>query len=673
MAAPFLVHVVFHPDSVDARAFASSFRDALNGDNRLPGLRVPVVALAEDGTSWPPPRHDLDEAKRSAVIVLADDNMVVGDQAPAGRVGWPRFVADLARQCGSTAHRILPVQWSESAWPLHEDLSTINFIRAYAQSATERDGWLERRLVIELCRFLLGQDRGDKVPVRVFLSHAKQDINTPPDLFTAVATHLSNTQPVESWIDSAKIEPGKNFGDAILEGVRDSAVMVLATANYSTRPWCRREVLAAKKYGQPMIVVDGLHGVDARSFPYVGNVPVVAWNVDGPRHAVDVLLKEVLRVEHMKCVLKRQAPQSTCVLTSAPELLTLAMLPTSAPVLYPDPPLGDEEEEVLKSLGHRLETPLQRAGAARTLAGRTIALSISESDDIRRRGLFPANLDDALMEISRQLLVRGTALAYGGHLGSEGYTISLFDLVRAHLNVSTLPPAERIVNYTGWPVPWATVPVKQRAKYQNYVTYRRTPRPVDVGALDPAAFVDEPTYFPADSPARRYAWARGMSAMREQQSEETDARIVLGGKVGPTLTAQPDGSKKVDWYHSRMPGVIEEALLTLKAKRPLYVCGAFGGAGALIVDLLERRTREDFTWEYHRKAPHAEAMRELYKQQRVEWWDYPEMKSFVANIGVDGLSILNGLSAAENRELFACRDLPRLVELVLAGLANAVR
>jgi hypothetical protein len=121
--------------------------------------------------------------------------MVVGDQAPPGRLGWPQFVVDLARRCGSGEHRFLPVQWSESAWPLHGELSGINFIRAYAQEGGERDDWLERCLMIELCRFLLGEDRGDKVPVRVFVSHAKQDINTTPDLFTAVTTPL-NTQPV---------------------------------------------------------------------------------------------------------------------------------------------------------------------------------------------------------------------------------------------------------------------------------------------------------------------------------------------------------------------------------------------------------------------------------------------------------------------------------------------
>jgi hypothetical protein len=53
-------------------------------------------------------------------------------------------------------------------------------------------------------------------------------------------------------------------------------------------------------------------------------------------------------------------------------------------VLYPDPPLGDEEIEQLQPLGLRLETPLQRAAEGRSLAKMVIALSISESSDPER-------------------------------------------------------------------------------------------------------------------------------------------------------------------------------------------------------------------------------------------------------------------------------------------------
>lgn len=670
---PLLIHLVFHPRSDEARALAKAFHQALNSDPLLPGLRVPTVMLEEDGTGLPPVHHDLGEAEHSIAIVFSDDHMVTGGAAQEGRSSWPAFVCSLAEQCqGGTKHRFLPVQLSQHAWPLHDQLCEINFIAAHIQNEDIRYRWLERRLLIELCRFLLGQAPGGRAPVKVFLSHAKHDIGVEPKLFEAMVDHLTTTQPVETWIDSGQILPGSSFRESIETAVQESAVIVLATAAYSGRPWCRREVLLAKKYGRPVVVVDGLQGVDVRSFPYIGNVPVISWSADGAQQAVDFLLKEVVRIKHNKLVLGGQKQFSDIVLPSAPELLTLAPLERGTSVLYPDPPLSDEEEETLEPLGMRLQTPLQRAGNSRVLDKRKIALSISESDDIGRYGLLPEQLDDAMIEMSRHLLVRGATLAYGGHLGNEGYTQALADLVAAHQSLSTLPQLERILNYVGWPLPYEKLPVSQKAKFTRLVTFKRTPRPEGVERLAPNVFVAEPDYFSADTPSKRYAWARGMSAMREQQSQETDARVVIGGKVGATVTALPNGGKEMKWYSGRIPGVAEEAIATLQAGRPLYLCGAFGGAAALVIDLLEGRRRDEFTWNYQKQAPHAEAMRALYASEGVPWHDYPEMTSYLSELGVAGLSSLNGLTEHQNRELFRTRDLPRLVELVLIGLDNTL-
>jgi len=49
------------------------------------------------------------------------------------------------------------------------------------------------------------------------------------------------------------------------------------------------------------------------------------------------------------------------------------------------------------------------------------------------------------------LLLKGATLAYGGHLGSEGYTQMVFELVRANNNLEGVQPFERIVNHRGWP------------------------------------------------------------------------------------------------------------------------------------------------------------------------------------------------------------------------------
>jgi hypothetical protein len=640
---------------------------ALNDDPAVPGLRVATVFCREDGTGLPPREHDLDEAENSVVVLLADDEMVIEPTTPsAGRRTWAALAVDLWGQCEGSKHRFLPFQLSEAAWPLDPALAGTNFSRGFGQPESRRTAWCVRTLVVELCRYLQGLERGERLPMTLFLSHAKGDISKSPKVFEEIVAHLEATKPIRTWIDSAEIEGGSRFAEAIESGVKDHVLLVLATPSYGTRPWCRKELLLAKRYERPVVIIDAHEGLETRSFPYAGNAPRLRWPEGGAQRAVDLMLKETLRYLHAALVLQGQKRAGDLVLATAPELTTMVRRPRGSAILYPDPPLGDEEMEEFEPLGLRLETPLQRAAEGRNLAGKTIVLSISESGDTAQHGLSLAHLDTALHEISRQLLVRGAQLEYGGHLGTEGYTVALFDMAAAYATLAKVPPAERILNDVGWPLPLETLPRKDRARLQAVATFRRIPRPPGVEALEPATFVEEPVFFPADSPERRYAWARGMSAMRLFQARSAGARVVLGGKTGPTVDKK--GEKK--WYVGRIPGVVEEALESLRAGQPLYLIGAFGGAAAMVIDLLQKRARPDFTWGFQKDAPHAACMRKLYKKLGVPWERYKAMTAFFGEAGVEELSRRNGLSIEQNEELFWTRDLTRIVELLFLGLTH---
>lgn len=647
---------------------------AFNGDQLLPGLRVPTVFAREDGSSLPPSQFDLEEAEHSVLVVLADDKMLLEPPVlPADRKTWSGFVGDLFDSIHGTGHRFLPVQLSEHAWPLDSRLTRTNFLRAFSQDEDQLSSWLIRRLIVELCRFLMGEERGERLPLRLFLSHAKQDLNASPQVFDAIVKHLDTTQPVETWIDSAKIEGGSSFGDVIANGVIDCIMLALVTKNYSSREWCRKEILLAKRNQRPLVVVDACEGVETRSFPYGGNTPRIRWTEDGAAEAVDLLLKETLRAQHVSLLLKRQKRNSDHVLSYPPEPTTVGKTPKGATILYPDPPVGDEEEEELEALGRTLETPMLRAAHGKTLAKKSIILSCSESGDTLRHGLTQAHLEAALLEISRQLLVRGATLEYGGHLGDEGYTVALFEMARTHNRISQMDPAERIINDVGWPLPLVTLPDAVRAKNSYVARFRRIPRPDGVEHLEPETFIDEPNFFPANSPERRYAWARGMTAMRSFQASESGAaaRVVIGGKIGPTITTDAEGNKTEKWYMGRIPGVMEEVLLSLRAGQPVYLIGAFGGAAGAVIDLLEGRSRTDLTWDYQSGAPHASAMRELYGQEGTAWEDYDEISDYFKDIGIEGAASLNRLTAEENRELFTSRDLHRITGLIIEGLCRA--
>jgi hypothetical protein len=670
---PLLVHLIFHPGSKSARELATAIHRALNDDSELPGLRVPTRFACEDGSGFAPIFLDLDEAERSVVVILADDKMVIEPTiVPEGRMLWSEFVAELYERCEDSPHRLIPVQLSANVYPLDDRLAGASFLRGNLQREDDLVSWAIRALIVEICRFLHGDKRGNRMPLRLFLSHAKQDINESPEVFTAIVNHLTATQPVETWVDSAKIPGGSQFADEIEAGVRDCALLALVTKSYSIREWCRKEMLLAKRHQRPLVVIDASEGVEIRSFPYGGNTPRIRWFEGGAAAAVDLLLKETLRHQHSILVLDREKKEADHILASSPEPTTVGRSPKGSTILYPDPPVGDEEEEELEALGREIITPLQRAGEGRLLAKKQVILSMSESADSLRHGLTADHFNAAAIEISRQLLVRGAVLEYGGHLGSDGYTCALFDMAMAHNNTSGLRPAERIINDVGWPLPLEKLPDAVRAKFQRQAQFRRIKRPEDVAHLEPETFVEEPEFFPPDTPTRRYAWARGMTAMRRFQAEEGGAiaRMVIGGKTGPTLTALPDGTKKESWYSGRIPGVIEEILFSLRAGQPVFLVGAFGGAAEAAIDLLEGKPRPDFMWEFQKGAPHAEAMRELYRQEGVEWEGYDAMATWFQSIGVEGLADLNRLSVEENRELFACRDVTGIVGLIIEGLTR---
>jgi len=654
-----LVHPVFHPQSDSARALAREIHLALNADPNVPGLRVPTVFCAEDGSGAPPADQQLDRAVRSFVAPLADADMDADD-------AWCSFVAGLWQGCQASPHRCVPFQLSDYAWPLDDRLREVNFVRAFAVPEEERTAFVVRRLVTELCRFLHGdplQDDSPAAPTKVFISHTKLDLGKEPKVVDALRSYLMQDQPIKVWFDSGDIPGGSRFTREIADGIEDSSLLCVRTDRYASREWCRKEVLLAKERLRPIVVINALTGNEVRSFPYLGNVPELRWNAD-PAAAVDLLLKETLRHLHSGLTLEQWKQQGDKVFIYPPERLTTVGLPSGTKVLYPDPPLGKEEADTLAKGGITVATPLERLASQRPLSGAPIALSLSESTDIRRHGLDSLHFEGAALELARYLLLKGATLVYGGHLGSEGFTARLIELVAAHNRLEGVDPVARIENVVGWPLPFGN---ELKSRYNHAATLVRVGRPAGVDeSLDPLLVESPPTYFPAKSAELRYAWARGMTDMREWVTEHTRARIVIGGTFGSTEKAQLDGSRMLSWYASRIPGVLEEVMISLREGKPVFLIGAFGGVAGMVIDILEGRDRPEMSWDYQRQAPFAEEMRQLFRDRGDPWWDYPEMIELIREKGIAGLN--PGLTADEHRELFHTTDILRMVELVIRGL-----
>jgi len=665
---PLLVQFEFHPASKEAAAAAEYLHEVLNADPAVPGLRIPTAFTPDDGSGEPPEPAVATEADRVLVVLLADDHLAVAasKRTKSGRT-WGEYATKLREITEAAGHRFMPVQLTESAWPIDKRLDDTNFLRAWAiEGVEERHKFIARRLVHLLIRRLRARtENEDAPPVTIFLSHTKMDLEHEPRVVKTLLAHLTATQPEKTWFDSGDISTGSRFAHEIEKGVKDSALLVIVTDSYSSRSWCRKEVLFAKHHQRPVVIVDAVQERETRRFPYSGNTPVIRWKAQDAQGVVDLLLREVLRHAYAEESLKQRKREGDVVLPAGPELVTIVhhRKDKDQPVvLYPDPPLGPEELEVLERSGVRVETPLQRHALAHDLRSRnlTVALSVSGAEDLGRYGLRPAHLDSILLDLSRYLLVAGVRLAYGGHLGPESYTLRLADLLRDPIveqlrgTPSTEQASPELITYLPWPM---LASVRDEARLGLLVDMRRCDRPSDIDeTIDPSFVATPDVEVPSDTPVRRFAWSRGLTTMRQRQTSEMSARVVVGGKLGRQDTP----------YLGRMPGVLEEALFAIRAQRPVYLIGAFGGCARLVLDALDGIERAELTSAYHEPLPHAPELKKLYADRSLKWDEFETIAAELKACGISGLK--NGLSVDENRELATSRSAERIVELVLQGL-----
>lgn len=198
-----------------------------------------------------------------------------------------------------------------------------------------------------------------------------------------------------------------------------------------------------------------------------------------------------------------------------------------------------------------------------------VAISISESDDMAILGLSEDHLRDGMSEVARHLLALGARLSYGGDLRRHGFTELLLELIARHLRDADEGEAGSAVsNYLAWPVIC-------RQSFDCLQSAREEmDRVVDMIYLseDGASLqLDQLRTIQAREPTAQ-EWSAGLTAMRVRMLQESSARIVLGGRT--------------QGYMGAMPGVAEEALLSLRSGQPLYVLGGFGGCARSIAEQL---------------------------------------------------------------------------------------
>ena len=280
--APFVLHVVWHPQCAAAPAIAEELRRHFASDRYhdiAGGAGVTVLVRSADAPgSAAPPTIDWAGGEIVAVVALLD-------RATAD-ARWVRHLQNIAAQADERgfATRVFPVALEAEALAGGLDVQALRWDRwPEGGEAGGRIDRLIRELTDQFSRMLRHwlssrPDRADdelrryREKVQVFLSHSKHDDRGQP-VAKAIQGWFRDHAPLASFLDIDDMMPGVGFSAVIENAIRHGVLVAIYTDSYSSREWCRREAILAKRHGVPMLVVDCLQEKDARAFPYLALRP----------------------------------------------------------------------------------------------------------------------------------------------------------------------------------------------------------------------------------------------------------------------------------------------------------------------------------------------------------------------------------------------------------------
>ena len=368
-APPFLIHVMWHPDCLPAARMANGIRDHFGTHrfrNVAGGVGIDVVFQTTLGSST---LDSLPMTWRAGCPIAV---VAMIDQSFAKDPEWVGYLRELGQRAANEAapSHLIPVVLEPdilNGLQLNEQAICWYDWDATAESPEER---LNRELAYEFARMLrrqlhaLRRPHGEAPPleqylekIQTFVSYSRNDEHGK-EIAEEIRGWLYQNSALASFLDVYDIPAGLPFHEVIEHHIGRSVFLAIQTDSYSSREWCRREVIVAKRRGVPMIVVDCLNAGEERAFPYLGNVPVVRMDPVEKDRLPEIagrLLDEVLADFLWRCRVKLLPDRwpDIVFMSRPPELISLATLGTREEerrvVVYPDPPLDQEEQRVLRA------------------------------------------------------------------------------------------------------------------------------------------------------------------------------------------------------------------------------------------------------------------------------------------------------------------------------------
>ncbi len=374
---PLSLCVVWHPSFTEGKAIANDLYSSFCRDIEEPLARGLGIQVYYRSASLIP--IDRNIAKRNAIILLIDENYMID-------VGCQEYTKQLLGLTDDNT-RIYPIALCKQATGIGCGLDSIQFIRYQDGYINIRDEYekgikkIKSELLHDCARLLMNfqpvwmDKKESKIPspVKLFLSHAKKDGEETTKKFKLF---VESETKLDVFFDTVDIADGYEFEKQIEANIENAALVVFHTDEYSSREWCRIEVLVAKRNKCSIVVVHDIKDGEKRAFPYMGNTPTITLKEDEPSSFIEILtltLYQVVNNLYQKELLQsfeaefKDGQAEFVTITSPPELFNYIDLykmklaeKKKLIVLYPEPPLGAEELRILNDLDKdiRFVTPI---------------------------------------------------------------------------------------------------------------------------------------------------------------------------------------------------------------------------------------------------------------------------------------------------------------------------
>lgn len=604
------VFVVWHPDDkIGAQRFNELHQHFHSPSfSGLAGGAVEVYARSAPWSANGAPRplgineplaNALPAAQINAIVPVLDTHMLHAVEDPNS--GWKTYVNNIVALNNRSNVGVYPIAASGL------NLSTSSLGQAFENIQTlpakvnKDPGVLGREVAQSITQNIL-QDRGTSTRLKVFVSHTKhqslkeQENTLGTDVVESVKDRIELSH-LDSFFDAQDIQPGSEWKTTLHESASASALLMIRTDLYASREWTQKEVLDAKQSGMPVVCMYAFTSGEERGSFLMDHMPSVVCDIKDPVRGIDLALNRLVD-EALKSTLWRvqtsylrkdgfdwlpaQSPEPVTLIPWLKEHKETQPEDGHLWAIHPDPPLGPAEERTLESLcalaGYDKDVDIltPRTFAARggvlnksvsgpsliprsALKGKRVALSVSSSADLERLGLTEEHCKLVVAEISRAIMLAGGTVVYGGNLDSEGYTWILF---------------EEAQRFGGGRLLFEDVLAESEYSKETIEGLKRVERKfAEFGSLTLVSSSGKTVKIENSHDQKSYATPpESLTAMRQYVTNNTDARVIVGGK----LTG----------FQGRFPGVIEEAELSICSGQPLLASGGYGGASAAVARLM---------------------------------------------------------------------------------------